>query len=74
MDMKQMLEEFDEAYNQAFNRGDAAGCAAFFTEESEPSVVEVFHSEFSDFYQEKYSRLAQSLIPVIKNVHENVAC
>ena len=33
MDMKQMLEEFDDAYNEAFNRGDAAGCAAFFTED-----------------------------------------
>ncbi len=33
MDMKQVLEDFDEAYNQAFNRGDAAGCAAFFTED-----------------------------------------
>ena len=33
MDMKKMLEDFDAAYNDAFNRGDAAGCAAFFTED-----------------------------------------
>ena len=33
MDMKTILEDFDEAYNEAFNRGDAAGCAAFFTED-----------------------------------------
>ncbi len=33
MDMKKMLEDFDAAYNEAFNRGDAAGCAAFFSED-----------------------------------------
>lgn len=33
MDMKKILEDFDAAYNDAFNRGDAAGCAAFFTED-----------------------------------------
>lgn len=33
MDMKKALETFDAAYNEAFNRGDAAGCAAFFTED-----------------------------------------
>ncbi len=33
MDMRKILEDFDEAYNEAFNRGDAAGCAAFFTED-----------------------------------------
>lgn len=33
MDMKKVLEDFDAAYNKAFNRGDAAGCAAFFTED-----------------------------------------
>lgn len=33
MGMKQILEDFDDAYNEAFNRGDAAGCAAFFTED-----------------------------------------
>ena len=33
MDMKTILEEFHAAYNDAFNRGDAAGCAAFFTED-----------------------------------------
>ena len=33
MDMKEILEDFDAAYNDAFNRGDAAGCAAFFTED-----------------------------------------
>ncbi len=33
MDMKKMLEEFHTAYNEAFNRGDAAGCAAFFSED-----------------------------------------
>jgi len=33
MDMKQILEDFDAAYNEAFNRGDAAGCAAFFTDD-----------------------------------------
>jgi ketosteroid isomerase-like protein len=32
MDMKKVLEDFDAAYNKAFNEGDAAGCAAFFTE------------------------------------------
>lgn len=33
MDMKKILEDFDAAYNEAFDRGDAAGCAAFFTED-----------------------------------------
>lgn len=33
MDMKTYLEDFDAAYNEAFNRGDAAGCAAFFSED-----------------------------------------
>lgn len=33
MDMKTILEDFDAAYNEAFNRGDAEGCAAFFTED-----------------------------------------
>ncbi|WP_170328328.1 YybH family protein [Ruegeria arenilitoris] len=33
MDMKKTLEDFDAAYNEAFNRGDAEGCAAFFTED-----------------------------------------
>jgi ketosteroid isomerase-like protein len=33
MDMKKVLEDFDDAYNKAFNRGDAAGCAAFFSED-----------------------------------------
>ncbi len=33
MDMKEILEDFDDAYNKAFNRGDAAGCAAFFSED-----------------------------------------
>ena len=33
MDLKKVLEDFDEAYNEAFNRGDAAACAAFFTED-----------------------------------------
>jgi ketosteroid isomerase-like protein len=33
MDMKKVLEDFDDAYNEAFNRGDAAGCAAFFSED-----------------------------------------
>lgn len=33
MDMKKTLEDFDTAYNEAFNRGDAAACAAFFTED-----------------------------------------
>ncbi len=28
-----MLLDFHAAYNDAFNRGDAAGCAAFFTED-----------------------------------------
>jgi ketosteroid isomerase-like protein len=33
MDIKKELEDFDAAYNKAFNQGDAAGCAAFFTED-----------------------------------------
>jgi uncharacterized protein (TIGR02246 family) len=33
MDMKTILEDFDAAYNKAFNEGDAAGCAAFFTDD-----------------------------------------
>ena len=33
MDMKKMLEDFHAAYNGAFNRGDADGCAAFFSED-----------------------------------------
>ena len=28
-----VLEDFDAAYNEAYNQGDAAGCAAFFTED-----------------------------------------
>ncbi len=33
MDMKKTLEEFDAAYNEAFNRGDAEGCAAYSTDD-----------------------------------------
>ena len=33
MDMKKILEDLDTGYNEAFNRGDAAGCAAFFTDD-----------------------------------------
>jgi ketosteroid isomerase-like protein len=33
MDLKKVLEDFDAAYNKAFNQGDAAGCAAFFTQD-----------------------------------------
>jgi uncharacterized protein (TIGR02246 family) len=33
MDMKKILEDFDAAYNKAFDQGDAAGCAAFFAED-----------------------------------------
>lgn len=33
MDMKHLLEDFHAAYNDAFNRGDAAGCAAFFADD-----------------------------------------
>jgi len=33
MDMKMFLEDFDAGYNEAFNRGDAAGCAAYFSED-----------------------------------------
>lgn len=33
MDMKTFLEDFHEGYNEAFNRGDADGCAAFFTDD-----------------------------------------
>lgn len=33
MDLKKILEEFDAAYNEAFDQGDAAGWAAFFTED-----------------------------------------
>lgn len=33
MDMKRLLEDFHAAYNDAFNRGDAAGCAAFFADD-----------------------------------------
>ncbi|WP_421726413.1 YybH family protein [Bauldia sp.] len=33
MDMRKTLEDFHAAYNEAFNRGDAAGCAAFFSED-----------------------------------------
>jgi len=28
-----MLEDFDAAYNEAYNQGDATGCAAFFTDD-----------------------------------------
>ncbi|MEM6463482.1 MAG: nuclear transport factor 2 family protein [Pseudomonadota bacterium] len=31
--MKTILEDFDEAYNKAFSKGDADGCAAFFTDD-----------------------------------------
>lgn len=33
MDIKKAIEEIDAKYNKAFNEGDAAGCAAFFTED-----------------------------------------
>jgi hypothetical protein len=33
MDMKKFLEDFDAGYNEAFNRGDASGCAAYFSED-----------------------------------------
>jgi len=33
MGRKKALEAFDAAYNEAFDRGDAAGCAAFFTDD-----------------------------------------
>lgn len=33
MDMKKMLEDFHAAYNEAFNTGDAAACAALFSED-----------------------------------------
>ncbi|WP_421726285.1 YybH family protein [Bauldia sp.] len=33
MDVKKMLEDFDTAYNKAFNEGDAAGCAASFADD-----------------------------------------
>ncbi|MDJ0513564.1 MAG: DUF4440 domain-containing protein [Methyloceanibacter sp.] len=33
MDLKRALEAFDAAYNEAFDRGDAAGCASFFTDD-----------------------------------------
>ncbi|HMB75418.1 MAG TPA: DUF4440 domain-containing protein [Kiloniellaceae bacterium] len=33
MDLKKILEDFHAAYNEAFDRGDAAGCAAFFSED-----------------------------------------
>jgi hypothetical protein len=33
MDLGKALETFDAAYNEAFDREDAAGCAAFFTED-----------------------------------------
>jgi ketosteroid isomerase-like protein len=33
MHMKKVLEDFDAAYNKAFDQGDAAGCASFFTED-----------------------------------------
>ncbi len=61
MDMKKMLEDFDAAYNEAFNRGDAAGCAAFFTDDvillapGEPMVRG--RKAFEDIYR---TRMAQS--------------
>lgn len=33
MDMEKILNEFDDAYNRAFNAGDVKACAAFFTED-----------------------------------------
>ena len=33
LDMRKMLEGFHAAYNDAFNRGDAAGCAALFADD-----------------------------------------
>ena len=33
MDMRKTLEDFHAAFSKAFNQGDAAGCAAFFTED-----------------------------------------
>ncbi len=61
MDMKKMLEDFDAAYNEAFNRGDAAGCAAFFADDvilmapGEPMVRG--RKAFEDIYR---SRMKES--------------
>ncbi len=45
--------------------------AAFFNEAKEGEVVEAFHDEFFQFYEEKGSRMAEALYPMIKNVYEN---
>jgi len=61
MDMKKTLEDFDTAYNEAFNRGDAAGCAAFFSDDiilmapDEPMTRG--KAAFEDIYR---SRMAES--------------
>lgn len=45
--------------------------AAFFNEAKEAEVVEAFHDEFFQFYEEKGSRMAEALYPMIKDVYEN---
>lgn len=45
--------------------------AAFFAESSDEEAVETFQQEFFDFYLEKSDRMIESLLPVIKNVHDN---
>ena len=45
--------------------------AAFFNEAKEAEVVEAFHDEFFRFYEEKGSRMAEALYPMIKDVYEN---
>ncbi len=44
---------------------------AFFEEAETEEVIDAYQQQFFEFYQEKGSRMASSLYPVIKNVYEN---
>lgn len=61
MDMQKILEDFDDAYNEAFNRGDAEGCAAFFTEDVILMTPDQPMSRGKKAFEEIYnSRMAKS--------------
>ena len=61
MDLRKALKTFDAAYNDAFDRGDAAGCAAFFTEDVLLMAPDQPMVRGRDAFEEAYrARMAQS--------------
>ena len=61
MDMRKFLEDFDAGYNEAFNRGDAAGCAAFFSEDVVLMAPDQPMTRGRKIFEETYrSRMEQS--------------